>query len=178
MRMNPEQEVTAAEIVNEYSEREIADILYQYGEERRSRAIAKAIVTARAPKPIQTTTELAEIVRTVIPYAGKIHPATRTFQALRIAVNDELGALQSLLKHFSAKLAPGGRLAIISFHSLEDRLVKQCFRQLTTPEINEFGHVASSPQFRLVTKKPIVASPNDTNPRARTGKLRAVEKIN
>lgn len=179
MRMDTTKSLSAADIVNIYREPELADLIYRYGEERRSRQIAKAIVTTRADKPIQTTTELADIVRSVVRKSpkSKIDPATRTFQALRIAVNDELGALESLLEHFTSKLAPGGRLAIISFHSLEDRMVKRAFKKLTAPKLNNFGQVASTPEYKLVTKKPIMANESDKNPRARTGKLRAVEKI-
>ncbi|MBI2797823.1 16S rRNA (cytosine(1402)-N(4))-methyltransferase RsmH [Candidatus Saccharibacteria bacterium] len=177
MRMDTQQSLTAAEIVNTYRERELADLIYCYGEERRSRQIAKAVVEARTEAPIETTLQLADIVHAVMP-KGKIDSATRTFQALRIAVNDEIGALESFLQNFPAKLAPGGRIAIVSFHSLEDRLVKQTFKILSTPTQDQFGQVASKPQFKLVTKKPIVVNEYDLNPRARSGKLRAVEKIN
>jgi 16S rRNA (cytosine1402-N4)-methyltransferase len=163
MRMDRAQELTAADVVNEYSEREIADILYQFGEERRSRAIAKSIVRSR---PMATTGALAAAVTRVMgsPRHGQIHPATRTFQALRIFVNDELGSLESFLSGAVTALAPGGRLVVIAFHSLEDRIVKNRFRAET--------------RGRTLTKKVITASSDECrrNPRARSAKLRAWEK--
>lgn len=179
MRMDNTQELTAEQIVNTYTEQSLADILYQYGEERQSRKLARAITQARNVRPIQTTAELAQLIADTIPRVGKIHPATRSFQALRIATNDELGNLKILLENIPVMLVPGAKLAIISFHSLEDRLVKQAFKSLCTTEKNDYGHPVSEPEYRLVTKKPIKGSEFDkTNPRARSAKLRVVEKIN
>lgn len=179
MRMDQSSELTAARLVAHLSEQELADTIYRYGEERQSRRIAKAIVDARKVSTIVSTTQLADIVQNAIGRKGKIHPATRTFQALRIAVNDELGALERVLPAATAQLKPGGRLAVITFHSLEDRIVKHYFKQLVTPLKNVMGQDVSVPQFRLVTKKPINGlDEKDVNPRARSAKLRAVEKIN
>jgi 16S rRNA (cytosine1402-N4)-methyltransferase len=178
MRMDTTQEITAEKIVNSYSERELADILYKYGEERASRKIAKAIVNYRNSKPIITTTELAKIINDCIAHKTKINPATRSFQALRIEVNNELKALEKLLQNGPAKLSSGGRMAVISFHSLEDRMVKQAFKRLATPVRDDFGQIVSEAEYRIVTKKPIKGSEFDkTNPRARSAKLRVVEKI-
>jgi len=179
MRMNQSQALTAYDIVNTYSQRDIADILYQYGEERASRKIAQAIVDTRQITPIETTQELAEIITHSTGKSGKIHPATKSFQALRIAVNGELEALQNALQQMPNRLSLGGRIAIISFHSLEDRLVKQAFKALCTPTRDGFGQIVSPAKFIAVTKKPIKGSEFDVNnPRARSAKLRAVEKIN
>lgn len=161
--------LTAKEIVNEWAEESIADIIYGYGEERYARRIAKKIVEARKITAIETSGQLAEIVKDAVPKTrfSKINPATKTFQALRIAVNDELGALrEGLLKGFEC-LAPGGRMAVISFHSLEDRIVKEFFRQK-----KEEGKVT------LVTKKPIVPSEAEIkeNPKSRSSKLRIIIK--
>jgi 16S rRNA (cytosine1402-N4)-methyltransferase len=165
MRMNPQAELTAAEIVNTWDEGAIAQILYEYGEERLSRRIARRIVEQR---PLQTTTDLANLVARCYPPKaryGRIHPATRTFQALRIAVNRELAALDQLLVQAPQWLKPGGVLGIISFHSLEDRRVKTAFR--------------STEILQVLTKKPITPSPEElaTNPRARSAKLRFAQRI-
>ena len=164
MRMDQNQALTAAEIVNTYSEKEIADILYIYGEERRSRPIARSIVHKR---PLATTSDLVQAIQRVMgaPRYGKIHPATRTFQALRIAVNDELGNLQAFLNSAPSCLKPGGRLAVITFHSLEDRIVKNAFRSSALPG-------------KALTKKVVTATPEETqsNSRARSAKLRVWEK--
>ncbi len=164
-------DITAYEVLNHWEEESIADIIFAYGEERFARRIAKAIVDYRVDKSIKTTDELANIVTHATPMwyrFKKIHPATRTFQAIRIAVNDELRALtESLTKSFEL-LAPNGRIAIISFHSLEDRIVKRYFRKLADEE-----------KAILVTKKPIVPSENEQreNPRSRSAKLRILQKI-
>ena len=167
MRMDTRGGLTAGQVVNQADENELADWIYEYGEERRSRAIARAIVRAR---PISTTAELARVISAAAPSmkGEKIHPATRTFQALRIKVNDELGEIQALLQHAGSLLKPGGRLVLISFHSLEDRLVKDAFREAGKNKI-----------FEVLTKKPVVASEQETlrNPRARSAKLRAAEKL-
>lgn len=161
--------LTAREIVNEWAEESIADIIFGYGEERYSRRIANAIVSARKDGPIQTSLQLAEIIKKSITKYQKIHPATKTFQALRIAVNDELGALrQGIAKGFDV-LSPGGRMAVISFHSLEDRIVKEFFKQKSKDE-----------EATIITKKPLVPSSEELtrNPKARSAKLRIIEKQN
>lgn len=155
--------LTAHDIVNGWDEENIALILYRYGDEKASRKIAKAIVTARAVKPIETSGDLAAIILDCIPRKGKIHPATKTFQALRIAVNNELEILQHALHDWYEALAPKGRLAVITFHSLEDRIVK---------------HFMKSTDGRVITKKPIAPSREETlsNPKSRSAKLRVIEK--
>lgn len=163
MRMDPENPLTAEKIVNEMPEKELARIFFEYGEERRSRQVARAIVEARRKRKIRTTIELAGIVR---PFAtkGKLHPATLVFQALRIAVNDELGQLQAGLQAAIARVRPGGRIAAISFHSLEDRIVKNSFRDAKN-------------RLKILTKKPIGPAVDERreNPRSRSAKLRAAE---
>jgi len=179
MRMDRSQSLTAKEIVNEYSEEELANIIYRYGEEKRSRRIAKAIVESRVQKPIKTTKQLADIIEDCLPKSYRIHPATRTFQAIRIATNAELESLEKTLPEATARLSRGGRLGVISFHSLEDRIVKQLFNSLTEVEKDPVtGMDVESPNFRLINKKPIKRSEQDNNPRARSAKLRVVEKIN
>jgi 16S rRNA (cytosine1402-N4)-methyltransferase len=169
MRMNPQAELTADQVVNRMSERELADVIYEFGEERRSRRIARAIVRSR---PIRSTAHLAEVIsaaaRPMNRAERRIHPATRTFQALRIFVNRELDDLRDLLNAAPQLLKPGGRVVIISFHSLEDRIVKDSLR-----EGMKQGH------YRLLTKKPVTATEEeiDRNPRSRSAKLRAAEKI-
>ena len=157
---------TAEQVVNQEDENELADLIYEFGEERRSRRIARAIVRAR---PIRTTAELARIISAAAPSMknDKIHPATRTFQALRIRVNDELGEIGTLLECAPSLLKPGGRLVLISFHSLEDRLVKDSIREAGRNKV-----------FEVLTKKPVVAEEQEQmrNPRSRSAKLRAAEK--
>ena len=183
MRMNPAAARSAADIVNTCSEAEIADILWQYGEERASRAIARRIVQERAKAPITTTTQLADLICTVLPRKGRQHPATRSFQALRIAVNDELGALEALLESGLSLLKSGGRFAVITFHSLEDRAVKRYFERVTRPEIDrpEWPAPRPNPEYaaRSVFRKPITAGEAElaANPRARSAKLRVIEKL-
>ncbi len=178
MRMDKSQDLNAYEVVNTYSQQDLADIFYNYGEERSSRRIAKVIVESRNLAPIKTTTELAELISKTIHKTGRIHPATKCFQAIRIEVNNELESLNNLLKNAPQRLNTGGKLAIISFHSLEDRLVKQAFTRLCEPEKNEFGQNVQEPEYKRVTKKPIKGSEYDkSNPRARSAKLRVVEKI-
>lgn len=183
MRMNPAAPRSAADIVNAAAEEELADILWQYGEERAARAIARRIVQQRAKAPITTTLQLADLICTVLPRKGKQHPATRSFQALRIAVNDELGALEDLLHSGITLLRSGGRLAIITFHSLEDRAVKRCFERLTRPEIDrpEWPAPRPNPEYtaRLITRKPITPGEAElaANPRSRSAKLRVIEKL-
>jgi len=161
---------TAEDIINEWSEETLANILYGYAEERFSRRIAKAIVTERKSLKISSTKQLVEIVQSAVPKAylhKKVHPATKTFQALRIAVNDELGVLERFIDESMNCLEVGGRLAIITFHSIEDRIVKHTFRSL-----KEAG------SGQLITKKPICPSPEEmkNNPRSRSAKLRIIEK--
>lgn len=165
-----EETMTADTIVNTWEEENIATILWKYGEERFSRRIARKIVEAREEKPIKTTTELAQLVSEAVPkrFVTKIHPATKTFQALRITVNDELGNLRIGLARLFERLEPEGRIAVISFHSLEDRIVKQFFRGLS-----------DEGEAELITKKPIVPSEGEIqeNPRSRSAKLRIIKKI-
>ena len=166
MRMDTRQGPTAAQVVNEASERELADLIYEYGEERRSRRIARAIVRGR---PVTTTGQLARIVTSAVPAMkqGRIHPATRTFQALRIYVNRELDEIRALLEAAPTLLKPSGRLVVISFHSLEDRIAKDSLREGAHRGI-----------WEILTKKPAVAGEEemDRNPRSRSAKLRAAEK--
>jgi 16S rRNA (cytosine1402-N4)-methyltransferase len=167
MRMDQSQPLDAATVVNTYNRDELIHILKQYGEEPRAKRIAEAIVLAR---PLGSTQELATIVRSVMPKGSKVHPATKTFQALRIAVNDELELLRLALPMMVELLNPGGRIGVISFHSLEDRLVKQAFAELA-------GDRYDAP-LQLLTKKPVVADEHELffNPRARSAKLRAAVK--
>jgi 16S rRNA (cytosine1402-N4)-methyltransferase len=181
MRYDSGSGATAAELVNQLSEAELVELLFKYGEERRSRQIAKAIVRAR---PIETTTQLADVVaRAVGGRRSAIHPATRTFQALRIAVNEELSGIETALPDAVAALRSGGRLAVISFHSLEDRIVKHFMQQesrdcICPPELPvcQCDHVRS---LRLMTRGPIVPSDDEVsvNPRSRSAKLRIAEKV-
>lgn len=164
MRMDRQQLLTAADAINHWDETQLADIFFKYGEERLSRRIARRIVEQR---PFQTTTDLAQAIATCVPRQyryGRIHPATRVFQALRIAVNEELTSLETFLNWAPSALNPGGRIAIISFHSLEDRLVKHALR--------------SSPLLQVLTKKPITAQADELeqNPRSRSAKLRIAER--
>jgi 16S rRNA (cytosine1402-N4)-methyltransferase len=171
MRMDARGELTAEQVVNQFDESDLADLIYEFGEERRSRRIARAIVRAR---PISTTAELARVVSAAAPpiKTGKgghsIHPATLTFQAVRIRVNDELKEIQSLLQCAGSLLKPGGRVVCISFHSLEDRLVKDAFRD-----------AAHAGTMEMLTKKPVTATDEEarSNPRSRSAKLRAAEKV-
>lgn len=181
MRFNQQSgDVTAADLVNTLDEFELADLFFKYGEEPHSRRLARAIVQAR---PIHTTRQLAAAVEKALPRTEKIHPATRIFQALRIAVNHELETVERSLPTAIGLLKPGGRLAVISFHSLEDRIVKQTFKLASTDcicppkvPICICGHKAS---VRLVTRKPIVPDEDEIarNPRSRSAKLRVVEKL-
>jgi 16S rRNA (cytosine1402-N4)-methyltransferase len=166
MRMNPRQGVSAEQVVNQAGEKELADLIYEFGEERRSRRIARAIVRAR---PVTTTAQLARIVSAAAPAmkSERIHPATRTFQALRIYVNAELDEIEALLDAAPGLLKPGGRLVAISFHSLEDRRVKDALREGAQQGI-----------YEVLTRKPVTAEAEETdrNPRARSAKLRAAER--
>lgn len=173
---------SAADVVNGFEPERIADILYQYGEERRSRAIARAIVTRREQAPIITTLQLADVVGSVLgrhKIEGR-NPATRTFQALRIFVNDELGELERALAAAEVVLPPGGRLVVVTFHSIEDRIVKRFFAERCRPEPAGSRHLpaaatAAPPSFQFVNRKPVNAGQDEiaANPRARSAKLRA-----
>ncbi len=185
MRMDDTAALTAWEVVNTWSQEELRRILYEYGEERYAPAVARAIVRARETSPVETTLELVEIVRSAMPPAAlreKQHPAKRTFQAVRIAVNGELDVLPPMLEAAVDSLNPGGRLAVITFHSLEDRIVKQTLREqawgCTCPREFPVCVCGKKPKIRLVTRKPIVpgAAELSENPRARSAKLRAAEK--
>ncbi len=171
MRLDGSKGTTAAKLVNALPEDELADLLYQYGEERRSRRIARAIVKAR---PLRTTTELANVVMRALGRRGRIHPATRTFLALRIVVNDELEVLARGLEQAVGILAPGGRLAVIAFQSLEDRIVKRYFRRLAKPE--EGGPALA---VSVLTRKPVRPSEAERgrNPASRSAKLRCIERL-
>lgn len=164
MRYDTQGELTAAKVVNSWPESKLADSIFLYGEEKRSRHIAKGIVTRRRKEKFKTTTDLANCIADTLGRRGKTHPATRTFQALRIIVNDELAALEEVLPQIVEVLKPGGRVVIISFHSLEDRIVKQFFK--------------ASKELDVLTKKPVTASEDEIkkNPRARSAKLRAATK--
>ncbi|HHT71658.1 MAG TPA: 16S rRNA (cytosine(1402)-N(4))-methyltransferase RsmH [Firmicutes bacterium] len=170
MRMDPKQAVTAATLINTLPERELAQIISQYGEERWAVRIAKFIGQRRQQQPITTTAQMVDVIKAAIPAAARRrgpHPARRTFQALRIAVNDELAALRKGLEAAGRILAPSGRLCVISFHSLEDRIVKHTFRSW-----------AQEGGFTVLTKRPVVPSPEEAkeNPRARSAKLRAIRR--
>jgi 16S rRNA (cytosine1402-N4)-methyltransferase len=181
MRFGPHLEQTAADLVNKLSERELADLLYNYGEERDSRKIARAIVKAR---PLHTTREMVAAIESVSPRRGdRLHPATRTFQALRIAVNEELASIEAVLPQVMAALRPGGRVAVISFHSLEDRIVKDFFREQSRDRVNppyeQIYEVERKATLKEVNRKPITPSDEEIkeNPRARSAKLRIAEKM-
>ncbi|WIG59852.1 MAG: 16S rRNA (cytosine(1402)-N(4))-methyltransferase [Ktedonobacterales bacterium] len=184
MRFDTARGVSAADLVNTLEAEELADILWRYGDERRSRAIARRIVEARARQPIRRTDELAGLAASVVHgRPGGIHPATRTFQALRIAVNDELASLEAALPAALDLLRPRGRLAVISFHSLEDRIVKQFFQAeekgcICPPEY-PVCMCGRSPRLRILTRHPVTASEAEmaANPRARSAKLRAAERL-
>jgi 16S rRNA (cytosine1402-N4)-methyltransferase len=180
MRFDPGSPTSAADLVNSLPQDELADLIYRYGEERASRRIAQAIVKAR---PLRTTRQLAAVIEAVLPRKGHIHPATKTFQALRIAVNEELDRVENVLPQAVAALKSGGRLAIISFHSLEDRIVKEYFRResrdcICPPRqpVCTCGHKA---KLKEITRKPIIPGEAEiaANPRSRSAKLRIAEKL-
>ncbi len=186
MRMDPTASLTAYTVVNTWPQQELCRILYAYGEERYAPRIAAAIAASREEKPIETTLELVEIIRKAMPAAAlreKQHPAKRSFQAIRIAVNDELGAVEQMLQTAIDHLKPGGRLAVITFHSLEDRIVKHAFQQgakgCTCPPEFPVCVCGKTPLVRLVNRKPIVASQEEiqANPRARSAKLRIAQRL-
>lgn len=186
MRMDRSSGESAADLVNTLSESELYWIISEYGEERWAKRVASFIVRARDERPIETTLELVDVIKGAIPKAKweeRLHPATRTFQALRIAVNEELKSLEEGLEGLLSLLKPGGRGAVISFHSLEDRIVKESFRQAATgctcPKELPVCVCGRVPRFKLVTRKPITAGETEVaaNPRSRSAKLRVVEKI-
>ena len=186
MRMDRDAALTAYEVVNTWSGDELRRILYEYGEERYAPAIARAIVRAREAKSVETTLELVDIIKGAMPPAAlreKQHPAKRSFQAIRIAVNDELRAVETMLREAVPRLCKGGRLAVISFHSLEDRIVKTTLAEFakgcTCPPDFPVCVCGRTPEVRLVNRKPITARPEELqeNPRARSAKLRVAEKL-
>jgi 16S rRNA (cytosine1402-N4)-methyltransferase len=186
MRMNADDSLTAEDVVNGYSAEELARIIRDYGEERWAGRIADFIVRARAEKRLTSTFELVDVIKAAVPASARRdgpHPAKRTFQALRIEVNDELGQLRTAVDDFIDCLAPGGRLAIISFHSLEDRIVKESFQKRLNPCICPpdlpVCVCGRKPDIKKVTRKPVTASAAEleANPRARSAKLRVVEKL-
>lgn len=186
MRMNNEDALTAHTVVNQWPYEELKRILFDYGEERYAPKIAAAICNRREEKPIETTLELVDIIRSAMPAAAlreKQHPAKRTFQAIRIAVNDELGAVEQVMREAPDCLNPGGRLAIITFHSLEDRIVKNgmadAAKGCTCPPNFPVCVCGKKPRVRLITRKPIVSGEEELerNPRARSAKLRVCEKM-
>lgn len=186
MRMDASGPLTAAEVVNTYSESQLARVLSEYGEERWASRIAEFIVAARGRHPIQTTNELVEVIKAAVPAGarrGGPHPARRTFQALRIEVNGELAALEKGLRAAAKWLAPRGRICVISYHSLEDRIVKRVFSELsagcTCPPELPVCVCGAKPVLRIVTRRPVVPGPDEIerNPRARSAKLRVAERI-
>lgn len=180
MRFNRDFGLTAAQLVNTWPEADLADILFKYGEEPRAKRIVRAIIKAR---PLTTTAQLAEIVKRAYPEHSRVHPATRTFQALRIAVNDELASVEDALPKAVSALRSGGRLAVISFHSLEDRIVKDFFREqakdLINPPYEQIYKVERKATLKEINRKPITPDEEEIkeNPRARSAKLRVVEKL-
>ena len=186
MRMNNEDSLSAHDVVNSWSFEELKKILYEYGEERYAPRIASAICARREAKPIETTLELVEIIRSAMPAAAlreKQHPAKRSFQAIRIAVNDELNSVAKVMEDAIPKLNKGGRLAVITFHSLEDRIVKNAMasaaKGCTCPPNFPVCVCGKKPQVKIITRKPIVSGEEELerNPRARSAKLRICEKI-
>ena len=186
MRMDRRGSLTARDVVNTYSEEDIAKILFTYGEEKFSRKIAAAIVREREISPIENTLRLSEIIKNAMPAAarnGGHHPAKRSFQAIRIEVNSELSIIEPALKDLASMLNPGGRISVITFHSLEDRAIKNAFAELSSgcvcPPSFPVCVCGKKPQMKVVTKKPVLPSDNELeiNPRARSAKLRAAEKL-
>ena len=179
MRMDTSVSLSAKDIIAEMSEKELGVIFRDLGEERLWRSAAKAITKARAKKPINTTNDLKEVVEEVIPRRGRTHPATKVFQAIRMYVNKELESIEKSIKKALSSLAPEGRVSVISFHSLEDRIVKNIFRNAATPLKDLRGMNISAAKIRVITKKPIPCSRGEMkrNRRARSAKLRVAEKL-
>lgn len=186
MRMNPNDRLSAYEIVNAWPQEELRRILFEFGEERYAPLVAAAIVRRRTQQPIETTLELVDIIKGAMPYSAlreKQHPAKRSFQAIRIAVNDELGAVSEMMRAAIPRLRSGGRLAVITFHSLEDRIVKNAMQQAakgcTCPPEFPVCVCGKTPQIKLVCRKPIISGEKELeeNPRARSAKLRIAEKL-
>ena len=183
MRMDPSETLTAARIVNTWEEADLAVLFRELGEEKRARSVARAIVRRRASGPFERTMELADCVASVVRKSGRTHPATRVFQALRMRVNRELESLAEALEAAPGLLRPGGRLVVISFHSLEDRIVKQFLKRRSALEIDRPEWPAARPNpelaFRVLTKRPVTAGDGERgeNPRARSAKLRAAERL-
>ncbi len=178
MRMDPTRGESAADWLNRVGEAELVDVLFRFGEERHARRVARKILAHRELAPLRSTRELAELVTDCVPADGRIHPATRVFQGIRIFINDELGELERALASLPDCLAPGGRLVVMSFHSLEDRPVKQAFRALCGEDSPRdlFGRPLNPPRFRLVERRARKGA-DDANPRARSARLRAIERI-
>ena len=186
MRMDRSESLTAYEVVNNWPREELKSILYEYGEERYAPQIAAAIERVRTDRPIETTMELVDIIRSAMPASAlreKQHPAKRSFQAIRIAVNDELGAVKRGMEAAIDHLKPGGRLAVITFHSLEDRIVKNVFQDAakgcTCPPAFPVCVCGRTPKIKILTKKPIIATREEVaeNPRSRSAKLRVAERV-
>jgi 16S rRNA (cytosine1402-N4)-methyltransferase len=185
MRMNPQEELTAAEIVNTWSESDLGTIFRDYGEEKKWRAAARMIVSCRSQTAIQTTSDLVKVLAPLFPFRGKknMHPMTLIFQALRICVNRELEVLEAILPQAIELLAPGKRMGVISFHSLEDRIVKNAFRFAASDKYNTHGFdgvfIDKKPTVSLVTRKALIPSEEEinNNPRSRSAKLRFIEKL-
>ena len=185
MRMDQEGKLTAADVVNTYKEEDLADLIYKYGEERWSRRIAQFIVEKRKEKPLRTTSDLVSVIKAAIPKKARQdgpHPAKRTFQAIRIEVNDELGAADESIQQAMDLLAVGGRISVITFHSLEDRLTKQLFKEASTVDVPKglpFIPEDLKPKMELVSRKPILPSQEEleNNNRAHSAKLRVAQKI-
>ena len=186
MRMNGKDALTAREVVNTWPQEELRRILWNYGEERYAPQIAAAICRRREESPIETTLELVDVIRSAMPASAlreKQHPAKRTFQAIRIAVNDELGSVEKAMEAAIPLLNPGGRLAVITFHSLEDRIVKlamaEAAKGCTCPPQFPVCVCGKKPIVKLISRKPIVATPEEleANPRSRSAKLRVCEKL-
>ncbi|MDA3956601.1 16S rRNA (cytosine(1402)-N(4))-methyltransferase RsmH [Oceanispirochaeta sp.] len=186
MRLNPENPLSASIIVNEYEENDLANLIYEFGEERYSRRIARAIVRERSLTPLESAFQLAEIISHSVPPAyrhGRIHPATRSFQAIRIAVNDELGRLRSVLQDAVKALNPGGLIGVITFHSLEDRIVKHFFKDLNRdcicPPQQPRCSCGGARVVDVITRKPLVPTPEEikVNPASRSSKLRVARRI-
>lgn len=185
MRMDQEQDLSAYVVVNTYSENELANIFFKYGEEKYSRSIAKNIVRSRDVKPIETTLELVEVIKSSVPEKAKRdkHPARKVFQAIRIEVNNELGILDKTMRDSLSMLNVGGRLAVITFHSLEDRIIKNIFKEVTEidPKVKGLPNIPDSylPDFKLVNNKAIIPSDMEleNNNRSRSSKLRIIERI-